>query len=70
VDEFKRGWVGVSYQSVTDDIADSFGLDRAPNFEAHAWPLERVIPEAEAAQKLARFEHQHFRSIGERSLQR
>ena len=25
----KRGWVGVSYQSVTDDIADSFGLDRA-----------------------------------------
>jgi len=25
----KRGWIGVSYQSVTDDIADSFGLDRA-----------------------------------------
>jgi serine protease Do len=25
----RRGWVGVSYQSVTDDIADSFGLDRA-----------------------------------------
>lgn len=25
----KRGWVGVSYQSVTDDIADSFNLDRA-----------------------------------------
>src|SRR6185312_13129923 len=24
-----RGWVGASYQSVTDDIADSFGLDRA-----------------------------------------
>ena len=23
----RRGWVGVSYQSVTDDIADSFGLD-------------------------------------------
>ena len=25
----KRGWIGVSYQSVTDDIADSFNLDRA-----------------------------------------
>ncbi len=25
----KRGWIGVSYQSVTDDIADSFALDRA-----------------------------------------
>jgi serine protease Do len=25
----RRGWIGVSYQSVTDDIADSFGLDRA-----------------------------------------
>jgi serine protease Do len=25
----RRGWVGVSYQSVTDDIADSFGLDHA-----------------------------------------
>ena len=25
----KRGWIGVSYQTVTDDIADSFGLDRA-----------------------------------------
>src|ERR1051325_3876251 len=25
----RRGWVGSSYQSVTDDIADSFGLDRA-----------------------------------------
>jgi S1-C subfamily serine protease len=25
----QRGWIGVSYQSVTDDIADSFGLDRA-----------------------------------------
>lgn len=25
----KRGWIGVSYQSVTDDIAESFGLDRA-----------------------------------------
>ena len=25
----KRGWIGVSYQSVTDDIADSFGLDKA-----------------------------------------
>ncbi len=24
----RRGWVGVSYQSVTDDIADSFGLDK------------------------------------------
>src|SRR5205814_4303425 len=24
----KRGWIGVSYQSVTDDIADSFALDR------------------------------------------
>ncbi len=24
----RRGWIGVSYQSVTDDIADSFGLDR------------------------------------------
>ena len=27
--KLKRGWIGVSYQSVTDDIADSFGLDRA-----------------------------------------
>jgi serine protease Do len=25
----RRGWIGVSYQTVTDDIADSFGLDRA-----------------------------------------
>ena len=25
----RRGWIGVSYQSVTDDIADSFGLDHA-----------------------------------------
>ncbi|UYN94306.1 MAG: DegQ family serine endoprotease [Enhydrobacter sp.] len=25
----RRGWVGVSYQSVTEDIADSFGLDKA-----------------------------------------
>jgi len=25
----KRGWIGVSYQTVTDDIADSFSLDRA-----------------------------------------
>jgi serine protease Do len=25
----RRGWIGVSYQSVTDDIADSFNLDRA-----------------------------------------
>ena len=25
----RRGWIGVSYQSVTDDIADSFGLDKA-----------------------------------------
>ncbi|HYC65146.1 MAG TPA: DegQ family serine endoprotease [Reyranellaceae bacterium] len=25
----RRGYVGVSYQSVTDDIAESFGLDRA-----------------------------------------
>ncbi len=25
----RRGWIGVSYQSVTDDIADSFSLDRA-----------------------------------------
>ena len=25
----RRGWIGVSYQSVTDDIAESFGLDRA-----------------------------------------
>jgi serine protease Do len=25
----KRGWIGVSYQTVTDDIADSFNLDRA-----------------------------------------
>ncbi len=25
----RRGWIGVSYQSVTDDIANSFGLDRA-----------------------------------------
>jgi serine protease Do len=25
----RRGWVGVSYQSVTDDIADSFSLDKA-----------------------------------------
>jgi serine protease Do len=24
----RRGWIGVSYQSVTDDIADSFGLER------------------------------------------
>ncbi len=27
--KIRRGWIGVSYQSVTDDIADSFGLDRA-----------------------------------------
>ncbi|MCX7361352.1 MAG: Do family serine endopeptidase [Alphaproteobacteria bacterium] len=25
----RRGWIGVSYQSVTDDIAESFSLDRA-----------------------------------------
>ena len=25
----RRGWIGVSYQSVTDDIADSFSLDKA-----------------------------------------
>ena len=25
----RRGWIGVSYQSVTDDIADSFSLDHA-----------------------------------------
>ena len=25
----RRGWIGVSYQSVTDDIADSFSLDSA-----------------------------------------
>ncbi len=27
--KIRRGWIGVSYQSVTDDIADSFGLDHA-----------------------------------------
>jgi serine protease Do len=25
----RRGWIGVSYQTVTDDIAESFSLDRA-----------------------------------------
>jgi serine protease Do len=40
----KRGWIGVSYQSVTDDIADSFGLDRA-----HGVLVANVVADGPAA---------------------
>jgi serine protease Do len=40
----KRGWIGVSYQTVTDDIADSFGLDRARGVL-----VANVIPDGPAA---------------------
>ncbi|MFI5002149.1 MAG: DegQ family serine endoprotease [Reyranellales bacterium] len=40
----RRGWIGVSYQSVTDDIADSFGLDRA-----HGVLVANVVADGPAA---------------------
>jgi serine protease Do len=40
----RRGWVGVSYQSVTDDIADSFGLDKA-----HGVLVANVVADGPAA---------------------
>ena len=40
----KRGWIGVSYQSVTDDIADNFGLNRA-----HGVLVANVVPDGPAA---------------------
>jgi len=40
----RRGWIGVSYQSVTDDIADSFGLDHA-----HGVLVANVVADGPAA---------------------